>query len=210
MNGLVIQQASGSCVPLLRMSEQRHRQWACQHGMDYLAVYADQDPAPFGMTSQKQVLLRRVLWLQPENFLLVSLDADMLVVKPEHSPMEALEHNDLALLGAEHFVNGGLMVMRNSRYLRDLIEAVYQKGPVSKRDNQIDTRLHLEIKERDWKGVKILDDRWNHFKKIGSFQRPVSHPESEAIILAWHGPDKEYAAREMVRHLEQVPEPVLA
>jgi hypothetical protein len=180
---VLVQQASGVHLQMLSITQQLHDTYATRHSLTFCCirgrVQSDRPPA-----WDKIRLIQMMLASGAE--LVVWLDADTLIVRPEVDVRTALQ--DGAPIGMcrnpapwedqlWHY-NSGLIVVRNARAARWFFDEVWRIGPVGNHPWQEQARIN-ELARQHANFVQRLDDKWNCTKGVN----PVRNP----IIRAWHG-----------------------
>jgi len=182
-NTILIQQASGVHLQMLSISRQLHENYAARHSLSFCCVRGrvqlDLPPA-----WDKIRLIQMMLAAAAE--LVVWLDADTLVVRPEVDVRSALQdgapigmcHNPFSWADKPWHYNSGMIVIRNTSAARWFFDEVWRIGPVGQHSWHEQARIN-ELTQQYPNLVQRLDDKWNCNKGI--------NPARDPIIRAWHG-----------------------
>jgi hypothetical protein len=181
----------------LKVSREWHRAYAKQHAMEYIEDYEKIDAAPFSKNSEGQVWFFKKLKSLPLNSIVMDMDGDVLIVKPEvNIPARlAAAGIEFQVLGGQHIVgiNGGVMMCRNTAALQDWLESLIASGPELERryglsGNRImDHKILIALQDKCPIKFGFFDDRFNWFAEYKGGKRTVLWEEKDAIVKAWHG-----------------------
>jgi ADP-heptose:LPS heptosyltransferase len=180
---LLIQQAAGPHMQMLEATAGWHNDYAVRHGFEFWSVRGHvqtERPAHW----DKIILLQRALAQGYE--LVVWLDADTLIVRPEVDLREALPADGPPIGMCRHpmhfreqpwHFNSGVMIVRNTPLARAFFQNVWQAGPNNTAwQEQIAIN---ELSQRTPGAVQRISDRWNCTLDA------TDHPDP--VIRAWHG-----------------------
>jgi ADP-heptose:LPS heptosyltransferase len=180
---VLIQQGSGQHLQMLNISYQLHSSYAARHALNYCCVRGSIQSVlpPFW---DKIRLIQMMLAAGSE--LVVWLDADTLVVRPEVDVRSALPdgapigmcRNPLPWEDQPWHYNSGVMIIRNSGQARWFFDEVWRAGPLDRHPWQEQARIN-ELASKHPDLVQQLEDKWNSTEGVN----PVRDP----IIRAWHG-----------------------
>jgi hypothetical protein len=184
-------------INCLKVCAEWHRAYAKRHAMEYIEDYTTVSAAPFSANSEGQVWLFGLVKSLPLNAMVLYVDADALVIKPEVNVFLAVNKPDFEfmLLGGKHLVgvNSGVIILKNTRQLQDWFARIMATGPVIERkyglsgNTLIDHKFLIEFVEQCPVKFGFLDDRFNWFAEYLRSKRSVLWDEKDAIIKAWHG-----------------------
>ncbi len=179
---ILIQQATGAHTQMLDLTGARHEAYAARHDLTFWSVRGD---VQFERATHwnKIRLVQSALALGYE--LVVWLDADTLIVRPEEDLRDALPDGPPIGLcrhpqpwqGQSHHHNSGVIFVRNTPLARRFFDEVWTAGPVNHPWHE-QVRV-MEVMENIPDAVQPLDDRWNSSEGIT--------PRADAVIRAWHG-----------------------
>jgi hypothetical protein len=160
-----------------------HNSYAAQHALTFCCIrgVVQTDRHPFW---DKIRLIQMMLAAGYE--LVVWLDADTLVVRPEVDVRTALQdgapigmcRNDLPWQDLPWHYNAGVIFVRNTGSARWFFDEVWKAGYVDHRAWQEQAKIN-ELARKHTDLVQQLDDKWNCTKGVNSVRDP--------IIRAWHG-----------------------
>jgi hypothetical protein len=175
---------------LLARSLGWHSSYAARHGMEYVISHILCERHGFDMSSMSVLAAIQELDRLDDGDLLILIDTDALIVKPEVDLRAALPaHADLCLCGREWFSSSGVTIARNCAATRAFYARVLAEGPASESNEQIDARITLVRKATDCPArVKLIGDKWNWYDSYGA--GPCRQPDcarDAAVVLAWHG-----------------------
>jgi hypothetical protein len=179
---VLVQQASGTHLQLLSLSHELHNAYAARHTFTFCCIRGpvQSDRHPFW---DKIRLIQMMLAAGYE--LVVWLDADTLVVKPEVDVRTALRdgapiamcRNPIAWEGLPWHYNAGVIFVRNTGPARWFFDEVWRAGNVDPRAWKEQARIN-ELARKHADLVQQLEDKWN-CAQVNSVRNP--------IIRAWHG-----------------------
>jgi ADP-heptose:LPS heptosyltransferase len=179
----LVQQATGVHLRMLSISRELHDIYATRHTLTFCCI---RGPVQFHRNAfwDKIRLVQMMLALGSE--LVVWLDADTLVVRPEVDVRSALKHdapigmcrNPIPWEDQSWHYNSGMMVIRNTGPARWFFDEVWRAGPIDRDPWQEQIRIN-ELARKHPDLVQQLDDKWNCTKGVNSVRDPV--------IRAWHG-----------------------
>ncbi len=182
MTAILIQQATTEYKPLLDLTERRHRLYAERHAMKYMRF--DGAIMPGWHPYWNPVFLWLMLLMQEAQNDVAGvwhIDADALIVGDDDMRY-AVEAGRIGMCWQtsqpEHW-NIGVIFLRNSERVRDLLRATLERGPGGPPwyCQQIMNDL---LAEPEWADLaQGLDHRWNSIR----FYAEVADPQ----IVAWHG-----------------------
>ena len=117
--------------------------------------------------------------------LVVWLDADTLVVRPEVDVRRALQdgapigmcRNPLPWGDQDWHYNSGVIVVRNTSAARWFFDEVWRAGPVDHHLWQEQARIN-QLAQQYPNVVQPLEDKWNCTNGV--------NPTPDPIVLAWH------------------------
>lgn len=193
MNGrtILFQHACGEpWQSLLAISAPWHKQYAARHGMEYVLDYSLVERHGFDMSSMSVLAAVKCLNEMADSDILILLDTDALIVKPEVDLRTARPlYADIALCGGPHWTNSGMTVIFNSALSRTFYRRVLALGPITASNEQIDGRIQSErLVSTCPAQVAIIGDKWNWYDSYGAGPcRTPDCPREDAVVLAWHG-----------------------
>lgn len=179
MSAVVVQSATGGCSPQLRLTERWHAEVCRRQGLAYRTHYrpvvTDRHPV-----WDKVVRIREALAAGYE--LVIWLDADTLIVRPETPLVSALPQGYVGMVANQHgadpwHLNAGCIWTRNTPAARHLWEHVWEHPPAHPWEEQ--EALNRYLRATGYAGVELLRPHWNCRPYVNS----VPHP----IIRVWHG-----------------------
>lgn len=206
MNGILFQDAIGpASTKLTDLTEKWHAEVCAEfewtHIVNHDRVIGEDRP----LVWNKIMFLIKLLAAWPSVPLVAIMDADAMLIK-KRLIAEALPNDfDLSLIKT-NYCNSGFVIMRNTEEIRNFWRMVWEAGPMPKSTNKlVDSRL-FEMLNPQTRKLKFypMHSEWNWFDHYGDGMREVDCPRSQATVVAWHGQDKEYVAKEMKRQLERV------
>lgn len=177
-------------VNCLRVCAPWHREYAKLHNFEYIEDYSKVDAAPYSANSEGQMWFFRLMKDLEEDAEVYYGDADILQAKLDHDMFSIMpEDREIMMLGGKHtWVNSGVVLMRNTKNLRDWFDYLIQAGPVSYNNKFIDHRFIKEFDSgRCWAKFAFFDDRFNWFPTYGGAKRNCYWVEKYAVVKAWHG-----------------------
>jgi hypothetical protein len=179
---ILIQQASGFYTQMLDQSSELHAAYAARHDLTFWSVRGSVEfERPPGWN--KVLLIRMALWAGFE--LVVWLDADTLIVRPEvdvrsallEGPPIGMCRHPLPLGNQSWHYNAGVIFVRNTKLARVCFEDVWTSEPVE-HPWQEQVRLN-ELNEKYPNALQQVDNQWNSTQRVNATPNPV--------IRAWHG-----------------------
>jgi hypothetical protein len=180
---VLVQQASGTHVPLLRTAMETHAAYAESMSMDYYCYYG-RTTDRFNPYWEKIFIVQRLL----EKYKTVLyLDADTLIVNPKDNlrsvisrPLMMVRHPGGCYGGVEGHWNTGVMFVQNTDLVKTFLKDVIEHGP-GERDWWEQTIVnHILILPWYKKLVGELSCSYNSTYKVNEVPNPV--------IMALHGP----------------------
>lgn len=187
-DAIIVQQASGQCVPMLEKTVYNHLMYAKRHNMDYLAYFGEIQPDRWHPSWCKLVLILDELKRGRE--IVFWLDADSAIVKMDVDLRNALPkemEQAIAVVECERpckHLNIGVMYIRNGKKVRELFEKILSIGPVifptvHPWHEQLILMNLVSSHEYDNIIAKI-DFKWNSTSSL-------SNDTTEPVVKAWHG-----------------------
>lgn len=175
---------------VLRLLEPHHAAYCERHGFDWWPV------------TERAVEDRHPLWEKPAAIcraleagygLVVLLDADCLIVRPEVDLRTALRWGDLGMCAhqlpwMDFHLNSGAVWVRNTERAREFYDQVWAfphltdwdacSRPLGAREGEQHS-MNRVLERRDYDLLEILPARWHSAEHI--------NPTREPVIRAWHG-----------------------
>lgn len=179
---VLIQHGTGEYAELLRLTHPIHSAYAERHGISFWAMQGDM---PIERSPHWNKILLIQMALSSGFELVVWLDADTLIVRPEQDIRQAApETGTIAMCehpgewrGHPSHFNSGVIVARNRPQAVTFFEKVWAAGPI-RHGWQEQVRI-LECAAEMPELVCRIDDRWNSCEEKNPCENPV--------IKAWHG-----------------------
>lgn len=184
-DAILIQQASGEHVALLRLTMERHVRYAERHGMDYVAYFGEVQPEGWHPVWSRSVLCLDEL-ARGRKFVF-SVDADAAIVDEATDLRQALPVGDergvIGLVqhpGPPVHLNCGVMLMRNGSLVRRLLVWVIRNGPGGPPWYEQAILNEIVVKRPEFEGVVVrVNEQWNSTYQVNE--------SSDPVIKAWHG-----------------------
>jgi hypothetical protein len=182
---VLIQQASGAYVEMMRATSEDHCRYAQAHGFAFLNVLGDVQ-SERGPHWDKIRLIQLafemgfdfVAWLDADT-LLIDSGVSLLEGLPEGPPIGMCRHPMPWRKQVWHY-NSGVMLIRNEQLSRRFFENVWKAGPV---DHPWQEQVRIvEEADKSPGAVQSIEPRWNCTEG--------SNPCSNPVVLAWHGHGK--------------------
>jgi ADP-heptose:LPS heptosyltransferase len=180
---VLIQQASGVHLEMLKLTHDLHNAYAVRHGLTYCCVRGpvQSDRHPFW----DKIRLIQMMLATGFEFV-VWLDADTLVVRPEIDVRTALRdgpsigmcQNPLPWGDQPWHYNAGVIMVRNTGTARWFFDEVWRAGQVDHHPWHEQAKIN-ELTHKNKNLVQPLHNKWNCTKGVNTTPRP--------IIMAWHG-----------------------
>jgi len=182
---VLIQQACGPYVEMLRITSADHCRYAEAHGFAFLNVLGD---AKFERGPYWNKIRLILLAFEMGFDFMAWLDADTLIVEPEITLTEGLPdgppigmcRHPMPWGQQPWHYNAGVLLIRNEELSRRFFEKVWTAGPVN-HPWQDQVRI-LEENDKTPGAVQAIGARWN----CTAGSNPCSNP----VVLAWHGHGK--------------------
>jgi ADP-heptose:LPS heptosyltransferase len=179
---ILIQQASGFHTQMLDLSSELHATYAARHDLTFWSVRGNVE---FERSPEwnKILLIRMALWAGFE--LVVWLDADTLIVRPEvdvrtallDGPPIGMCRHPLPLGDQSWHYDSGVIFVRNTKLARVCFDNIWPAEPVE-HSWQEQVRLN-ELNEKYPNALQPVDDQWNSTQRV--------NPTPNPVIRAWHG-----------------------
>ncbi len=174
---ILLQHASGDCVPLLEFAAPIHAADCARNGSEYRATYGalQRERTPHW---DKIVLIKKTLAIAPEGELIAWLDADCLKINA--APFSLPDGYDLGMVqNARLQFNTGVIVIRNTQESRDFFEHVWNDGPRQYWQMRLHEQCVVNLFRKDIE-IAELDPAWNFWPNV------CGQPRGVVRVMAWH------------------------
>lgn len=198
-DAIIIQQASGWCLPLIKKTMAHHAAYAKRHSMDYELHLGEKQPKGWNPIWSKIVVCLEEL--RREREILFWLDADTVIADPSVDLRESLvlEKEMIGLVrhpGPPIHLNFGVIMIRNGPTVTKLFEEMMRVGPDGHPWHDQSVFLTL-IKKPEYESLPVvIDDKWNAVAKHHNCANPV--------IKAWHGDKRKNRSAGITRTLKGI------
>lgn len=206
----LLQMGSGYCGNMLKHVAPWHEAYCKQHYMTYCPHVGSWPCRTVGHKPRRpewQKLPFILHWMNQASAddVLIYLDTDAVIVRPEVNLADVLPSDcDMAMAKAHYckseFYNCGVIVLRNNRVTRDLLQTSDEMGPGIGLHAHDEGRINKLIK--DGHEVKIYD-------LPGEYNacNYTNFDPARVVVQAWHGIPRDTAERRVKETVWQLSKP---